>query len=498
MKSFFEYSSPEETGLSSEDIMTFLADIKEAQLYMHSLMIIHKGKIVTEAYWKPVDKDFRHRMYSASKSFVAGAVGLLIDDGKIKLMDKVCDFFPEYEKEKLHPYTRETTVRDLLIMATPFELTYSLWGNGRNRKYWVESFFTATPNKPAGTIFCYDTTATFMLDVIVERIVGKPFMEFLYERMLCKLDFSKNPKCIKSPDGYSWGGSGVLCTTLDLAKYAYVFMKNGKVNGEQLISEQFVKEAISQQIETDTYGYGGNTRLSMGYGYQIWRIGNNGFGFCGMGNQHAFCYPDRDLVIVCTADNQGKVEDTTRVLMDSMNKNIVLKCSDAPLPKNNKAFERLKEYTENLSLEIPKGKSTSNTIEKINNCTYKLIDNNMNWETIRFEFGENEGKMYYKKTGEEEKSLCFGYGEYVEGELPETQYSGDTIDTPLNRGYRYVGAGVWPEETHLLLRFNVLDDYIGNLTCSLAFTGDKVGFRLTKYAEGFLEDYQGLAGGDKI
>ncbi|MEE1043545.1 MAG: hypothetical protein UH854_06230 [Clostridia bacterium] len=43
MKCFFEYSSPEETGLSSEDIITFLTDIKEAQLYMHSLMIIHKG-----------------------------------------------------------------------------------------------------------------------------------------------------------------------------------------------------------------------------------------------------------------------------------------------------------------------------------------------------------------------------------------------------------------------------------------------------------------------
>ena len=66
-------------------------------------------------------------------------------------------------------------------MATPFELTYALSGEGRNVKYWVESFFTETPDKPAGTVFCYDTSASFILNVLVERLTGKPFMDYLYD-----------------------------------------------------------------------------------------------------------------------------------------------------------------------------------------------------------------------------------------------------------------------------------------------------------------------------
>ena len=458
-------------------------------------MIIRHGKIIAEGYWKPFHRDFRHRMYSISKSFVAGAIGLLLDEGRISLFDRVCEYFPEYPEKELHPYTRETTIRDLLIMASPFELTYSLWGNARNTRYWVESFFTATPKKPAGTVFCYDTTASFILDVIVERVTGEKFMDYMYEKILHKLDFSKNVKCIQSPDGYSWGGSGVLCTTLDLAKYAYIFLNEGKVGEEQLISAEFVKEATSKQIDTDVYGHGGNIYSTHGYGYQIWRNEENGFAFNGMGNQHAFCYPDKDLLVVCTADNQGKQPESARVLFGAVKNYLVKRCIDAPLPENKKANELLAKKLESLTLMHPTGEKTSVCIEKINGKRYNLVQNPMDWEWIRFEFREKKGALHYKNP-RGEKCLFFGLGEYVRGELPETDYSGDVIGTPLGRGYRYVGTSVWREENQLLLRFNIIDDYIGNLTFAFSFNENKVGFRVSKAAEGFLDDYQGLAGGE--
>lgn len=84
MKEVFSYASPEEVGLSSNEISALIDEFQEAELYTHSLMIIRNGKIVTEGYWKPFHKDFRHRMYSVSKSFVTGAIGLLLDEGKIQ------------------------------------------------------------------------------------------------------------------------------------------------------------------------------------------------------------------------------------------------------------------------------------------------------------------------------------------------------------------------------------------------------------------------------
>ena len=496
MSEVFTYASPESVGLSSVDIKRFVEVLEENALYMHSIMVIRHGKIVAEGYWKPFNKDFRHRMYSVSKSFVAGAIGLLLDKGKIKLSDRICTYFPEYPEENMHPYIRETTIRNLLMMATPFENSYALKGNGRNVKYWVESFFTEKPNKPSGTVFCYDTSATFILNVLVERLTGKPFMDYLYDEILHKLDFSKNVKCIKSPDGFSWGGSGVLCTTLDLAKYAYIYLKCGKINGEQLLSESFVKQATSMQIETDTFAYGGNIYSAMGYGYQIWRGEDNSFVFNGMGNQHAFCYPDKDLMIVCTADNQGgKAFDTARMLRLAIKHLIVDKCEEKVLPENPKALSALHEKLDSLSLIMPKGAKSSPAAENIHGKTYKLLENSLGFEWVRFDFGETAGTMYYKNS-RGEKSLTFGYGEYMEGNLPETHYSGDCIGVPSGRGYRYVGAGVWPEENHLLLRFNIIDEYIGNLTFAFGFCDNKIGFRASKAAEAFLDDYEGLAGGE--
>ncbi len=496
MAEVFTYGSPESVGLSSENIKRFVEVLEENALYMHSIMVIRRGKIVAEGYWKPFDKDFRHRMYSVSKSFVAGAVGLLLDEGKIKLSDRICTYFPEYPEEEMHPYIRETTIENLLMMATPFENSYALQGTGRNVKYWVESFFREKPNKPSGTIFCYDTSATFILNVLVERLTGKPFMDYMYEKMLHKLDFSKNVKCIESPDGFSWGGSGVLCTTLDLAKYAYIYLKNGKANGEQLLSESFVKEATALQIDTDTYAYGGNIYLAMGYGYQIWRGEDNSFVFNGMGNQHAFCYPDKDLMVVCTADNQGgKAFDTARMLRLATKHLIVHTCCEEALPENPAALSALGEKLDSLSLIMPKGEKMSPVAENIQGKTYKLAKNALGWEWVRFAFGENEGTLYYKNA-RGEKSITFGFGAYKEGEFPETHYSGDRIGVPMERGYRYVGAGVWPEENKLLLRINIIDKYFGNLTLAFGFRDNKIGFRASKAAEGFLDDYEGLAGGE--
>lgn len=498
MKQVFTYGKPEEAGISSADISAFIEKLEEYELAMHSLIIIRHGKIVAEGYWKPFDENFRHRMYSTSKSFVAGAIGLLLDEGRISLADRVCTYFPEYPEQTLHPYVRETTIRDLLMMSSPFAgTTYTLFGNERNRTHWVESFFTTKPNKPAGTVFCYDTSATYILDVVVERITGMPFMDFLYEKILHKLNFSENPKCIKSPDGYSWGGSGVLCTTLDLAKYAYIFLRGGNVNGEQLLSKQFVKDAISKQIETDTFGIGGKTHKTFGYGYQIWCNEENGFVFNGMGLQHAFCYPDKDLMIVCTSGNFDQSTDSARILFPAVRDFIVRRCSDSPLPENVEAYRKLSERLASLELLLPSGEKKSATMEKINNVTYTLTDNPMGWKWVRFNFRENEGTMHFENSCGE-KALTFGYGEYREGELPEVHYSGDTIHIPLGRGYKYVGAGVWRGGQNLQLSFHIIDEYLGNLKYSFAFKGDRIGFRAAKAAEGFLNDYSGVAGGEAI
>ena len=91
----FEKITPEEAGLSSDKITKFIDRIEKRGAIMHSLLIMRDGKVLTENYWAPFHADFCHRMYSQTKSYAAIGIGLLEEEGKLSLDDKVADIFPD-------------------------------------------------------------------------------------------------------------------------------------------------------------------------------------------------------------------------------------------------------------------------------------------------------------------------------------------------------------------------------------------------------------------
>jgi CubicO group peptidase (beta-lactamase class C family) len=57
-------------------------------------------------------------MYSQTKSFVGIAIGLLEEDGLLRLDDAICTYFPDKVERYLPPYLRELTIRQMLMMRT--------------------------------------------------------------------------------------------------------------------------------------------------------------------------------------------------------------------------------------------------------------------------------------------------------------------------------------------------------------------------------------------
>lgn len=492
MDVLFKNGIPEEEGVSSQDLLALAERLEEEGLYMHSLMVIRHGKILAEGYYAPFTRDTKHRMYSMSKSFVSGAIGLLCDEGKLKLTDRVHTFFPEFPEEELHPYIREATVRDLLTMSSPHTTTYNIMPGQKYSEKWVESFFRSEPKRPAGTVFCYDTSASYILDVIVERLTGKPFLDYMKDKMLRKLGFSEDAWCVQAPDGYSWGGSGVICTPLDLAKFGYVILKDGRVNGEQLISEDYVRAARTKQIANDVAGQGSLFRCS-GYGYQIWCAPDNCFVFSGMGNSYVFGAPDKDLMIVCTADNQGRV-DAAHLMLGLFLNNVVRRVSDGPLPANPEAFKKMQETFANFTLHVPAGEVHSPWEEKIQDVTYRMEENPLGFKNIRFTFEGERGILHYENS-RGKKEIAFGLGTYQNGRFPEDHYYSERIGVPKEEGYKCLATAVWLQDNQLLLRVNVVDDYLGTLGMTFGFKENSVGLYAEKGAEAFLDDYSGFAGG---
>lgn len=490
MGEILKFSNPCEAGLNPRDIIAFLDDIKERKLMVHSLIIMRGGKVCAEGYWKPFDKDFKHRMYSVSKTFVAMAIGALIGEGKLSLDTKIAPYFTDKIKGEPDPWMADLTVRDCLMMETCHaESTYRF-----TDKDWLATFFETKPNHPSGTFFRYDTSGTYTLDVLVERITGKPFLKYLQEKALDEIGYSKDAFCIEAPEGITWGGSGVMCTTRDLARFLALVDADGAFEGKQLLPADFVAAAKAKQIDNAPYGY--CTALQgHGYGYKIWRVFGNGYAFEGMGGQLAISWPDKDLMLVTTADMQGHNLGYD-ILAEAFRYNIYNKLTDtvAPDPEGEKL---LAERLAALEPELIDGDTYKPFAEELNGKTYQMAENKMGIKTVRFDF-EGDELIWHYDTVRGEKELRFGLGKYIITEFPETQYSGRRIRTSKNAPYRCMTNASWSEDKQLHLRVYVIDEYFGNMIAVFGFKGDEMGCIFTKYAEDFMDEYNGMGSGKRI
>ena len=116
----FRKATPEDVGLPSSEVSRFINYLNDNSHATHSILLIRDDKIFTEAYWKPFDKDFCHRQYSQTKSFVGIAIGILLSEGKLSLDDKIIDYFPEKvdNPDEVPERLKNQTVRNMLTMTT--------------------------------------------------------------------------------------------------------------------------------------------------------------------------------------------------------------------------------------------------------------------------------------------------------------------------------------------------------------------------------------------
>lgn len=473
---FISASSPESVGIPSSAVLNFIERIDREQTCMHGFLLLRKGQIAAEGYWSPYSRSSMHRMYSVSKSFVSLAIGLMVDEGKISLDDQVIKFFEDTSPHNIHPYVSQTTIRDLLMMAAPHT----------EHNEWVSDFFGKKPSHPPGTIFSYDTSATVILNTIVEMKSGVPFLEYMRGRLLDPIGFSKDAWCIETPDGTSYGGSGVICNLRDMAKLAYVCMNKGRWNDLQLISEQYINAATSKQIDNSILG-------NYGYGYQIWMEKDNGFSFRGMGSQLAYCFPDKDLIFACIADTQGAGPTGTGI-DQAFREEIFSKIEDSPLPYDAETNIILDNKITNLKILPQQGKPTSALEQKINGKWYHLNENPMGISKMRFIINGDEGRWEYENASGEHQ-LPFGIGKKLHGAFPQKNYYWERIGTISGRCYDCLSSAAWVEEHKLNMLVYITDIYLGTLKMSFSFKENEISIYMTKVAEWFLDEYTGFAGG---
>ena len=375
MEESLAHATPESVGIPSEAIFRFYGEAVRTKMQMHSFMLLRHGRIVTNAWWNPHEKDETHIIYSVSKSFTSIAVGFCIEEGLFRLTDKIVDLFPEKIDFEVDEFTRELTVEHLLTMRSGHP-----YATDRRGPDWVKAFLMTKPPVRPGTLFGYDSTATHTLCALVQKVTGMKMMDYLKPRLFDKLGI-EGIYCQEDAMGINTGSRGIHCKTIDMAKFGQLMLQHGVWNGEQVVPAHWVDEATKKQVDTATKG--SNSEGNPGYGYQFWRLRGDAFGGLGSGGQLIIVVPHLDLVWVSTGnllEDEGSLDLIIRLFWAT----IAPFAGEEPLPENPQALKKLRELEQSLCLPLPEGSSQSPLSERLDGKTYEFPDNAAKINSIGF------------------------------------------------------------------------------------------------------------------
>ena len=394
-------SSPEQQGISSADLLSFVDAADKEIDAMNSLIVVRHGHVIAEGWWSPYDRDTPHILYSLSKSFTSTAVGLAISEGKLSLDDQILKFFPEEAPPDPSVNLRAMRVRDLLRMSSgnqteaPIRVAEPAGGNDT----WTKIFLAhPVPFKP-GTHFLYNSPATYMLSAVVQKVTGMTVLDYLKPRLFDPLGF-KDPHWISSPQGISAGAYGLSARTEEIANFGVLYLQKGMWNGKQLIPSSWVEQATAMQTAN---GSAPTSDWDQGYGFQFWRSRHNSFRGDGAFGQYCMVIPELDTVVAMTSG----VRDMQKV-MNLVWEKLLPAMKDKRLPENTTARKQLESRLGGLTVKFPSGKTSSQIASSVSGKWFELSENERGLKAVSLDFGSASPTLLVQTTaGETRTPLSF-------------------------------------------------------------------------------------------
>ena len=344
----FVRATPESQGISSDLFAALLRELDASKdTEMHHFMALRHGKVICECNFAPYPKGMWHITHSMCKSITGMAIGMLIEEEKLKLDENIYDIFPDHINAFSKIFRPVITVENLLTMTSGVTFNESGIVSGND---WLGSFLNASVNGKPGTEFQYNSLNTYVLSAIVTKRTGETLTEYLTPRLFGPLGITKYywETC---PKGITKGGWGLFLCAEDMAKLGQLYLQRGKWHGQQLVSEYWIEISTARHLKTQNGTYG--------YGYQLWMEQRPGsFEYNGMLGQNVIIYPDMDMVLVTNAGNKEMFQDC--IMLNIIRKYFPVNYHPADvLPENPLSYSLLKRLCGELENGENNNRSTS-------------------------------------------------------------------------------------------------------------------------------------------
>jgi len=229
-------------------------------------IILRHGYIVAE--WGETTRV--DMTFSVTKSFLSTVVGLGWQKGLIKdVNDRVRDYVPGTGLFDA-PHNQSITWEHLLRQTSDWQGT--LWG----KPDWADRPEGQTPadwpNRKLydpGTHYKYNDVRVNVLALAALHVIRRPLPQVLREEIMDPIGASATwrwhgydnswidldgQKVQSMTGGGHWGG-GMFISTRDMARFGYLFLRNGKWKDKQLVSPKWIEMARTPGPANQTYGY---------------------------------------------------------------------------------------------------------------------------------------------------------------------------------------------------------------------------------------------------
>jgi CubicO group peptidase (beta-lactamase class C family) len=459
----FPRSTPEAQGIPSSAILDFIDAAEAGVPDLHSFMLLRHGAVVAEGWWAPYAPDLPHMLFSLSKSYTSTAVAMALAEGRLSLDDAVISFFPDDLPGEVSLNLAAMQVRHLLAMCTGHaEDTTGAFFECEDGN-WARAFLARPVEHPPGTHFLYNTGATYMLSAIVQKLTGETLVDYLQPRLFDPLGI-EDAVWESCPRGINTGGFGLAVRTEDIARLGQLYLQKGEWQGQQLLSEDWVAEASSKQIDN---GDDPNSEWNQGYGFQFWRCRHNAYRGDGAFGQYCIVMPDQDAVVAITSgvkDMQAVMNLVWEFLLPAMGPGALL--------VSEEAHSSLGEKLASLQVPLQAGNISTPLAAQVSGKSYTFDTNDMDIEAVTFDFS-GERDLMALRVGGVEHTFAAGRGVWVKGEtrLSNRQSHGEDDSEPD----LIASSGAWTAtDTYTMKTYSYLTPFYR--TTAVRFTGDEVSF----------------------
>ncbi len=272
--------------------------------YTNALLIMKEGNIVYENYRNNSDAKTRFIGWSMTKSITSILIGCALEEGRIKSLDEdITTYLPELKSGAY----KGVTIRQVLSMRSgvDYEERYDFENPGiaarnhmlalvKNVARFIEPAKTIARLHPPGEVFAYKTIDTAVLGLLLERISAGSIASYMTSHLWEPLGAESDGYFIMDGPpgiGREFNGAGFNAVMRDFARIGLMMLNNGRINGKQIITPEWVKLS-TQSVGPEDGPIGG-------YGYQWWTVADSpAYSAIGLQGQFIYVDPSTKTIVV--------------------------------------------------------------------------------------------------------------------------------------------------------------------------------------------------------